>query len=162
MMEKTGQERKIQFLSELDDVRMDTIKIISQPQFFKKSARIIAGLKSYTRNCSPCKLDGNLKCSEVCYLGENQSCRNLFWHPPTDDTATKKDFEKALEYLEYLIPILQDMPEFCYSESMISSLREFIETTDSIFKTKYLKPKKKIYKNSDYVKYERVSDNKIF
>ncbi len=161
MNTRTNQERKDIFLHNLNQVKSDTELILSQPQFIDKQKRIQAGIKSYSSKCPVCSLLPDLTCSKDCLMGENKSCIDRFWHPPIIGRASKEDFQKALKYLEYLIPILEDLPDFCYSESFSDSLREFIKHTDSIFEKDFTKvPKRKYPVRKD--SYAKDTKSQIF
>ncbi len=140
-MKTTTQQRKNDLIESLLLLKKETELIISEPKLISKINRINAGIRAYTYRCSICRHDRIKGCPSDCIFGINKSCKNYFWHPDLD-TAKKKDFEIALEFLNLAIPELQSLPEFCFSESYVKSLRKVFKNLDDIFKEGFKKPPK--------------------
>lgn len=153
----TDQEIKTDTLRRLRQLIDETSQILAQPKFWSKLNRIQAGIKAYTNECSICNYKSLVQC-EGCIYGSRKSCLKMFWHPEVNGNPGKEDFGRALEFLNFLFPLLNELPDFVFGPKYVEQLRSYIEDVDKIFKYKYEKALEKSHNSSKYI---RVKENNI-
>lgn len=150
----TEQQRKDELIRRILQVKDETELIIANPQLIEKENRINGDIKAYTNECPICNLKSLTGC-EGCVFGVKKSCLKTFWHPKKD--AEKKDFQRALAFLEFILPHLKSLPDFVFSEGYVTALREHIGSLDHIFKEDFQSHKNKKYKSEYFRQKDKTS-----
>lgn len=141
MRSPTDKERKEDIIERMIILKRETELILDQPDLRAKINRINKGIRAFTHLCSICRHDRVHGCPPDCIFGIDKSCRDYFWHPDPKSTE-KKDYQQALDFLEFAIPELRSLPDFCFSFSYSKTLREYFRELDDVFRSEQEKPPK--------------------
>lgn len=152
-------KHKKQFMADMELVLEETELILSQAHYLRKENRKQAGITSYSKKCVLCTIYPNGVCPKTCRLGQKKSCLKMYWHPPVDGTATKKDFQNALEYLQGTIKTLKSLPAFVFTPEYAESLREVLKIADTFFKRD--KKNQGLKETPEKKKYRALSDGLV-
>jgi len=131
-------ESKQEVLTLIQKMIDNSYSISIQPHFLKPSNRIKAGIKTFICDCPTGLMSFDRICPDTCIFQHLKNCSKMYFIP--NDEA-RNSYETANRFLNDLMYLLRNLPEFCFANEYRSELFYFIDTYDKAFKKKQLKNK---------------------